>query len=393
MKEDNRNRSQAKVYRHRNLQIIFGVTLVAVMGVATITPAFPKIVRELNITDKQVGLLITFFTLPGVILTPIFGILADRLGRRKVLVPSLILFGVAGGACAFVREFNTLLLLRFFQGIGGAALGSLNVTIIGDIYTEKQRIAAMGYNSTVLSLGTASYPAVGGVLATFGWYYPFALPFMAIPMGLVVLCCLKNPEPEIQEGFIEYLKNALQSVKSLRVAFLFTAGLITFIILYGAYLTFFPLLLGHSFTASPFVIGLLMSSMSVTTALTSSTVERMIRIRSERFLLQTAFVLYTVSLSLIPFCHNIWVFLIPVLIFGFAQGINIPVIVTMLTASAPLKYRGAFMSVNGLVLRLGQTVGPLVMGEIFILWGMPGVFFAGACFSTLLVVLLVIMLR
>ena len=76
---------EQKLYHNKNLQVIFSITLVAVLGVASITPAFPKMERELNVSAQDIGLLITVFTLPGVILTPIFGVLADRFGRKKNL--------------------------------------------------------------------------------------------------------------------------------------------------------------------------------------------------------------------------------------------------------------------------------------------------------------------
>ncbi|MFC2059063.1 MFS transporter, partial [Chloroflexota bacterium] len=144
--------AEVRFYRDRNLQVVFGVTLMAVLGVSSITPAFPKIMRELDITGGQVGLLITFFTLPGVFLAPFLGVLADRFGRKRILVPSLFLFAIAGTACAFARDFNVLLVLRVFQGIGGAALGSLNTTIIGDLYSREQRPHAMGVNATCNNL-------------------------------------------------------------------------------------------------------------------------------------------------------------------------------------------------------------------------------------------------
>src|SRR3712207_7363843 len=72
-------------------------------------------------------------------MTPLLGVLSDRYGRKKILVPALILFGLAGGACAFARSFELLLALRFFQGMGAAALGTLNVTVIGDIYEGRER--------------------------------------------------------------------------------------------------------------------------------------------------------------------------------------------------------------------------------------------------------------
>jgi MFS transporter, ACDE family, multidrug resistance protein len=152
-------------------------------------------VRELGVSSGQVGLLITVFTLPGILMTPVLGVLSDRYGRKKILVPALLIFGFAGGACAFARSFDILLTLRLFQGMGAVALGTLNVTVIGDIYEGRGRASALGYNSSVLSVGTASYPAIGGLLATLGWFYPFALPFLTIPIAIVVLFSLRNPEP------------------------------------------------------------------------------------------------------------------------------------------------------------------------------------------------------
>src|SRR5215212_1485895 len=134
--EIKREEGVRQVYKDHNLHVLWGVTLMAVLGTSSITPAFPTIVRALGISSGQVGLLITFFTLPGIVMTPLLGVLSDRYGRKKILVPALL----------------------FFQGMGAAALGTLNVTVIGDIYDGRERSSALGYNSSVLSVGTASYP-------------------------------------------------------------------------------------------------------------------------------------------------------------------------------------------------------------------------------------------
>jgi ACDE family multidrug resistance protein len=178
------------VYKDHNLHVIWFVTLLAALGSSSVAPAFPGIREEFGISVGQVGLLITVFTLPGVLLTPVAGVLSDWYGRRTILVPSLLLFGVAGGACALTRDFELLLALRVLQGVGAAALGAINVTLIGDLFSGRERTAALGYNSTVLSVGTASYPAIGGALATLGWFYPFALPIAAIPIALLVFFSL-----------------------------------------------------------------------------------------------------------------------------------------------------------------------------------------------------------
>lgn len=392
MEEGNRSKTRAPIHRDTNLQIVFAVTLMAVLGVSSITPAFPKIVRELDISPQAVGSLIMVFTFPGVLLTPVLGVLADQFGRKKVLVPSLVLFGVAGTACAFARDFNLLLVLRFFQGVGAASLGSVNVTIIGDLYAGRERTTAMGYNASILSVGTASYPAIGGALATVGWYYPFILPLAAIPVGLAVLLSLRNPEPKSDQRFGEYLGDAWNSIADRRVLGLFAVSTITFIILYGSYLTYLPLLMGGSFAASSFLIGLITSSSSIATAITSSQVGRLARAYTERNLIRVACVLYALAMVGVLLVPRLWLFVIPAIIFGIAQGLNMPSIQTLLAGLAPMKQRAALMSINGMVLRLGQTLGPLVMAMVFATWGMGAVFYAGASFAVAMLILVVVMI-
>ncbi|MFO7718152.1 MAG: MFS transporter [Desulfohalobium sp.] len=180
---------------NQNLQILFAVTLMVVMGVSSIIPVLPTLIKVFGVTPENIGLVLTSFTLPGVLFTPIFGILADRLGRKKILVPALVLFGVAGFACTLARNWELLLLLRFLQGTGAAAFGMINITIIGDIFSGTERTAALGLNASVLSIATAVYPAIGGGLAILGWHYPFALPLVAVVLAGIVLWFLDTTEP------------------------------------------------------------------------------------------------------------------------------------------------------------------------------------------------------
>jgi MFS transporter, ACDE family, multidrug resistance protein len=381
------------LYRDPNLQIIFGVTLMAVLGVSSITPVFPRIARVFGLPSQTVGLLITAFTLPGVLLAPVLGVCADRWGRKRILAPSLLLFGVAGAACSLARDFSLLVGLRFLQGIGAAALGSLNVTVIGDLYQGRNRATAMGYNASVLSVGTASYPAIGGALATLEWYYPFALPVLAIPLGLLVIFGLDNPEPENAPSLRGYLGSVWDSIREQRVVAVFLASLVTFILLYGVYLTYLPFLMEDFFGATALVIGLAMSAMSLVTAAISSQLGRLVQLTSKRTLVQIAFLFYAAGLLLMPLAPAVWMLLFPLFLFGVGHGLNIPGIQTLLAELAPMEHRGAFMSMNGMVLRLGQTLGPLIMGLVFGIAGMAGVFAGGAAFAVAMALLASVLLE
>jgi ACDE family multidrug resistance protein len=389
----NEERKGHSVLRDHNLHVVFGVTLMAVLGASSVGPALPKVADELGVSSGQVGLLITVFTLPGVLLTPIWGVLSDRYGRKTILVPSLLLFGVAGASCALARNFELLMVLRFVQGVGAAALGAINVTVIGDLYSGHERTEAMGYNSSVLSVGTASYPVIGGLLATLGWYYPFALPLVAVPIGLLVLFSLRNPEPADSGDLKEYFGNVAKNLKDRRVIGLFAASLVTFIILYGPHITYLPILMDQYFGASPLLTGAIVSSSSVVTALTSTQLGRLTRIVPEKMLIRVSFVLYAVALSIVPLVPVLPLLLVATAVYGFAQGINIPNILSLLTGSAPQENRGAILSLNGTILRLGQTLGPLLMGLAAATFSLGGAYFVVAALAAVMFLVVSVLIR
>lgn len=381
------------VWRDHNLQIVFCVTLMAVLGTSSVTPAFPRIVEELGVSRGQVALLITFFTLPGVLLTPVSGVLLDKVGRRKVLVPSLILFGVAGGACAFVRDFETLLALRALQGAGAAALGATNVTLIGDLYSGRERTAALGYNSSVLSVGTASYPAIGGVLATLAWYYPFALPVLAIPVAVLVMLSLHNPESHNDQGLKEYVGSVAERVNDRVVIGLFIGSLVTFTILFGALITYLPILMSERFGSPPYLTGAVVATSSLTTALTSTQAGRLSARFSPEALIRFSFLLYAVALALVPLVPVVWLLLVPTVVFGVAQSLNLPASFSLLNEAAPDENRGAFISINSTVLRLGQTLGPLLMVVAAMPFGLTGAYLAFAVLAALMSLVALVLIR
>ncbi|MCD6092271.1 MAG: MFS transporter [Bacteroidales bacterium] len=369
--------------KNRKLYVIFSITLIAVMGVASITPAMPQMAIALNLSETRIGLLISAFTLPGIFLTPLAGIYADRRGRKKILVPSLFIFAIAGFAIFFIRDFYIILLLRALQGVGAASLGSLNVTLIGDFFKGKQRPAAMGYNASVLNLSTAIYPLVGGALAGFAWYYPFVLPLLAIPVGLFVIFGMEEPEFEVSQNLKEYFQAISKSIFKKEVLAIFTLSVLTFIILYGSFLTYMPFLLKQKFNLSAPGIGIVLSLSSITSAIFATQIGKLTTKFGSLILLKTAFFLYFTVLILVPNINNLYLFILPILIFGSAQALNIPSLQTVLANLAPDNQRGAFMSMNGMVLRLGQTLGPLVIGIGFTISGLSGAYYLGAFIAIL----------
>jgi len=384
--------SETSVFKNRNLYIIFGVTLIAIMGVASLTPAFPDIIRYFNISPQQVGGLIVAFTFPGVFLTPFTGMLADRYGRKLVLIPSLFLFGIAGFACMFTKDFFWLLVLRFFQGVGASSLSSLNITLVGDLFEGKQRTAVMGYNASVLSIGTASYPALGGVIAIFGWQYIFALPILAIPLGIWVIKSLNNPEPKNKSGLRTYFGRVWKIINQKTVWGLLILNFMIFLILYGTYLTYIPLMMERRLSADSSRIGLMMSLMSLTTAGVSSQLGRINKWLGLRNQLIIGSSSYLIATLIMMVAGNYMILGVAVIIFGLGHGVLIPSIQNMMVGFAAINERAAFMSLNSMVLRAGQTFGPLMVGLLYALRGLNAAFLSGAILAFLMLIVIFTMI-
>jgi ACDE family multidrug resistance protein len=384
---------ECKLYWDRNLNIVFGISLMGVLGVASVTPAFPKMVEELGVSPQRIGLLVTVFTLPGVVLAPIVGMLSDKFGRKKILVPSLLLFGSVGSACAFVRNFDLLLIFRFVQGMGAAGLGAMAHTIISDLYTGKQRPTALGYNSSVLNLGISCYPAIGGALAVLGWHYPFALPLLAIPVGLSVLFSLDSPEARNEQPFKEYLANVWEYIRDLRVLGLYVTSLVSTAIRLGPVITYLPLFMSDSFGSSSLATGIVVSSAAFATVLTTLWVGRLASLVPAASLIRASFALYALSLCLVPLATEQWFLIIPAVILGIAHGINLPNVVALLAEFATIGNRGAIMSINGMIFRLGQTLGPLLMGVVVMVWSLNGAFFTTAVLALVMFALVTVLVE
>ncbi|VEP12170.1 conserved membrane hypothetical protein [Hyella patelloides LEGE 07179] len=169
-----KNQSPIRIDRELNLQIVIGVTLMAVLGSSSIGPVLPSLAQELKIAPEQIGLVITAFVIPIAIGTPIAGVLADRFGRKQLLVPGLLLFAIAGVLCALAPNFRTLLEWRFIQGIGAAPLESLSLTLISDLYWGKKLTSAMAFNGSAIGISLAVWKYLDLPIAyIFGYLTPF----------------------------------------------------------------------------------------------------------------------------------------------------------------------------------------------------------------------------
>ncbi|WP_254824933.1 MFS transporter [Haloglomus halophilum] len=337
--------------------VIISSSLIGVMGVSLISPLLPELRSVFGVSDAAVGLFITAYSIPGIFLTPFIGYAADRIGRKWVLVPLLFTFGIAGAGIAFTTNLFVALGLRFLQGIGATALVMLAVTLIGDIYEGNRRDTLIGINGSMIGVGAAFYPLLGGVLATVRWSVPFLFFGVAIPVGILAVLTLDESTGASDVQLSTYITRIYAVIQLPEALALFAAMFLAVFIYYGAVITALPLLLSDEFGLTSSPIGLILAVAALANAVTSSLYGRISQRRTAPELISLGFVAFGSGLLLIWRSSTTGVIVIALLSFGIGIGLALPSIDMKVVTLVSEDLRAGMMGVRTSMLRLGQTIG------------------------------------
>ena len=172
--------------------LLCGVPFVMVLGNSMLIPVFPQMKKAMDLTQFQVGLIVTFFSVPAGILIPLAGFLSDRLGRKPIMVPALFIYGLGGLSCGFAtlfleRPYPLLLVGRVVQGAGAGGTYQLAMALTGDTFQSDERTKALGLLEASNGLGKVLSPILGSLIALISWQTPFFVyGILAFPIALGV---------------------------------------------------------------------------------------------------------------------------------------------------------------------------------------------------------------
>lgn len=345
-------------WRSPKLYVLLAITLTGIMGVAMLGPVLPTLRTVFSVSDTQVGLVFIAYTIPGIVLTPMVGIAADRVGRRPVLVPLLVLYGVAGAGIVLAPTFEHLLALRFAQGIGASGLITLSLTLVGDYYEGVTRSSVVSVNSSVIGVGAAVFPAIGGLLVALRWWAPFAFFGVSVIVAFAALAVLPEPAVDRQPSLRTYRRH-LGEVRTRRVVGLYGATFVTYVLLYGGVLTSVPLVLTDSFALSPPEIGVLLALTSAASGVVASRNVWLATRVSVTTLLGTGFLAFGSAFVGIWFAESVTTIAGMLVVFGTGIGVTMPTIDRTLVGVVSSEQRASVMGVKSSTIWLGQTVGPV----------------------------------
>jgi MFS transporter, DHA2 family, multidrug resistance protein len=177
--------------------ITFSVMLATIMQALDTTianVALPKMQGTLSATQDEMGWVLTSYIVAAAITIPLTGWLAGELGRRKVFLVSIFIFTVASALCGVATSLDQIVLFRFLQGVGGAALVPLSQAVLFDINPPKEFGRAMAIWGIGVTMGPILGPALGGWLTdNYSWRWVF---YINLPIGVLAFAGLFFTMPE-----------------------------------------------------------------------------------------------------------------------------------------------------------------------------------------------------
>src|ERR1043166_1648937 len=375
----------------RALSIVYASSIALMMGVNFLQPALPALTQPFNISDAQLSWIMTLFTAPAIVLSPIFGVVADLYGRRLLLGIGLMTFGVFGTAMAFAPSFGWLLTLRALQGVGFSAVIPLTIVLIGDLLEGDNEIGGEGLKVFLDRIGYFIFPPLGGVLAAIAWFWPFVCYALAVPLGVIALVWMPETKGKTGDKATAYIADILRLTRHPRLVIAFSAGFLRFFLDYG-FLTYFPLFLVRTQNVSTATAGLLYIFFSVGAMITSSQAGNLAKGRDKTPLLFVAFLISGIAVTAVPFIPGTWMVGGALFLYGIANGVISPMQKSLLTQNAPTEMRGGVVSFDRLIQQVSKTTSTAIVGLMLVSSTLSTIFWSLGILSLVSVVLMAALL-
>ena len=195
---ESRGRLSESGRRRLTLLAMCVATFMIQLDVTIVNVALPSIQRGLNTTPGDLEWVISAYALALAALIPVGGALGDRYGRKRLFLIGVTIFTLGSIACALSGSDQALIGFRVLQGVGGAAMLALTLSIITETFPAESRAGAIGTWVAIGGTGFGVGPVVGGILLSFfGWASVFwaNIPFAAVAITLTLIAVSESRNP------------------------------------------------------------------------------------------------------------------------------------------------------------------------------------------------------
>jgi MFS transporter, DHA1 family, inner membrane transport protein len=353
------------------LLVLAAIQFTHIMDFMIIMPLGPQLMKLFGITPRQFSMLVASYTLSAGVVGFFGAFFIDRFDRKRALFNTYIGFTLGTIACAMAPSYHFLLAARILTGAFGGVLGSLILSIVGDIIPFERRGTAMGVVMTAFSVATVFGVPFGLFMASrLSWHAPF---YMLAGLGGIILLGMYYIIPSISGhlvsrenrpsplSVITNITSDKNQLRALFLMFLLMLGQFSVIPFISPYMVFN---LGFREDQLPYIY--------LTGGACSIVTLPLIGKLADKYGKARIFTLFVLA-SVLPFfwLTNMTRSPIPLVLFVAALffvcmgGRSIPA-TTLVTATVQPRNRGSFMSINSSVQQLTSGIASFISGAIIV---------------------------
>jgi MFS family permease len=332
-----------------------------ILGGVLIAPVLPRIAGHFAGGANTALLVPIVLTLPALMIalfSPCAGWVADRLGRKRLLILAMLVYGICGPLPLLLDDLTAILLSRAGLGLAEAAIMTCCTTLIGDYYEGQARARLLAWQTIATSLSAATFFMVGGMLGEHGWRAPFSVYFIGLLFVPLMQLALWEPSrAKASQSVVPAAMGTRFPWRSLSVICLLTTV---------ATLGFFIVpvqtgfLLGHLGIDSPKSTGMAIG-ISHAAVFVSALSFRWLNRFGPGLLLSAAFLISGTGLVLLATAIDYRAVVIAVLINGLGCGLMLPTVVNWALSSLSFEHRGRGTGMFTASFFGGQFASPLLV--------------------------------
>lgn len=380
---------------------IGSIPLIMTLGNSMLIPILPAMKTALNLTQLQVSLTITVYSIAAAIFIPILGYFSDRFSRKIIIIPSLILtiIGgfIAGLGGSTLDSYIWLLIGRVIQGIGAAGSAPIAMALTGDLFKGGEQSRVLGIVESSNGLGKVLSPILGSILGLTVWYSVFyAIPVFSLVAVILTWLFIKEKgyrkSPPSFHKYIHGLLNVFK-VEGRWLFVCYIAGGVCLFTLFGI-LFFLSDVLEENHDIVGVIKGLILAIpllvMVSTAYITGSKIGK--DLEKMKLWIILGFVLMTLSYSLLAFFISLIPFLVILSISSVGAGLILPCINSLITGSVGKERRGFVTSLYNSVRFVGVAIGPPIFARLMD-WSIKGMFLSLATLTFILSLLILLFIR
>ncbi|MGG4263141.1 MFS transporter [Bacillus altitudinis] len=358
-----------KTVSKKNIIALSSVPLIMTLGNSMLIPVLPEIEKKLSITSFQVSLIITVYSVVAILCIPIAGYLSDRIGRKKVLLPCLLIAGLGGAVAAVAstimkEPYMWILFGRVLQGVGSAGAAPVVMPFIGDLFHDDEEVSAgLGAIETSNTAGKVLSPIIVALLASWFWFVPFwFIPFFSIISFVMVLFMVesakKEEDPPTFKEFLKSTKTIFKHEGRWLYAIFAIGGFIMFL-LFGV-LFYLSDNLEAAYQITGVKKGLLLSIpllfLSISSYIAGKTIGK--EKGKMRIFLIVGMALLSLSYIFLWWNHSFYVLFVCLSIGGVGIGIVLPALDALITEGIEKEQCGTITSFYSSMRFIGVALGP-----------------------------------